>query len=187
MHKTVAVCSLIFLLLANGFCHADEDVQRFRRRTLEARQAFKPYDYGHIRVDGVISADTLRLQSGEKVKLIGVDTPHSKFTPGFTLYLRITGEKTDKLVRIFDQASKFVKELTLGKYVRLEFDKNKSAKNEGLLAYAYLSDGKMLNAEIIKEGYSRVLEVPPNLKHMGELYDAEREAKEAKRGLWSED
>ena len=53
-----------------------------------------------------------------------------------------------------------------------------------LLAYAYLSNGKMLNEEIVKAGYANVMTIPPNVKYQETFLRAYREARENKRGLW---
>jgi micrococcal nuclease len=55
---------------------------------------------------------------------------------------------------------------------------------ERLLGYVYLSDGRMLNREIVKEGYASLMTIPPNVKYQQRLLKAYREAREAPRGLW---
>lgn len=71
----------------------------------------------------------------------------------------------------------------------LEFDVQKMEPPKGdkparLLAYVYLSDGRMLNEEIVKARYGQVYTVPPNVKYVERIRKAEREARESKRGLW---
>ncbi len=46
-----------------------------------------------------------------------------------------------------------------------------------LLGYVYLSNGKMLNEEIVKAGYA-------NVKYQDRFLKAYQEARERKRGLW---
>jgi micrococcal nuclease len=48
----------------------------------------------------------------------------------------------------------------------------------------YLSDGKMLNEEIVKAGYANLMTIPPNVKYQEKFLKAYREARENKRGLW---
>jgi micrococcal nuclease len=52
------------------------------------------------------------------------------------------------------------------------------------LGYVYLSDGEMLNEEIVKAGYANLMTVPPNAKYQERFLKAYREARENKRGLW---
>ena len=41
----------------------------------------KKYDYDDIRVTRVIDGDTIQLESGERVRLIGIDTPEARYNP----------------------------------------------------------------------------------------------------------
>jgi micrococcal nuclease len=68
----------------------------------------------------------------------------------------------------------------------MEFDVQKRAKGGRLLGYVYLSDGKMLNEEIVKAGYAYPMTVPPNVKYQERFLKAYREARENRRGLWKE-
>jgi len=52
------------------------------------------------------------------------------------------------------------------------------------LAYVYLSDGEMLNEEIVKAGYAKLMPHPPNVKYQQRISKAYREAKDRGKGLW---
>jgi micrococcal nuclease len=52
-----------------------------------------------------------------------------------------------------------------------------------LLAYVYLGD-MMVNAELVRQGYAQVATFPPNVKYQELFLKLQREAREAKRGLW---
>ena len=70
--------------------------------------------------------------------------------------------------------------------MRLEFDVEKRDKYGRLLAYVFISNGQLfLNAEIIKQGYAEVMIIPPNLKYADYFQGLYQEARENKRGLWS--
>jgi len=130
----------------------------------------KEYDYSKIKVSRVVDGDTLKLENGERVRLIGVDTPETV--------------RPNKPVEYFGkEASAFTKRLCEGKTVRLEFDQTKRDKYDRLLAYIYLEDGTFVNAEIIKQGYGFAYTKFP-FKYMKEFRKYEREARENKRGLW---
>ncbi len=47
--------------------------------------------------------------------------------------------------------------------------------------YVYLSNGKMLNEEIIKAGYANVMTIPPNVKYQDRFLRAYKQARERKR------
>ena len=53
------------------------------------------------------------------------------------------------------------------------------------LAYVFLEDGTLLNAEIIKQGYGHAYTQFP-FSRMEEFRRLEREAREEQRGLWQQ-
>jgi micrococcal nuclease len=129
-------------------------------------------------VERVVDSDTLLLASGERVSLIGVDTPETKHP--------------NKPVQYFgDEASAFTRSMVEGKRVRLELDDANAARRhkdntpqKRTLAYVFLEDDTLLNAEIIKQGYGFALTRYP-FSRMGEFRRLEREAQEQGRGLWA--
>ena len=122
------------------------------------------------KVKRVIDGDTLLLINGERVRLIGVDTPETKHP--------------QKPVEYFGrEAYLFTKEMVDGKEARFEFDRQKRDRYGRLLAYVYLLDGTFLNAEIIKQGYGFAYTRFP-FKYLEEFRRYEREARENRKGLW---
>lgn len=118
----------------------------------------------------VIDGDTIVLNNGEKVRLIGVDTPESVHPL--------------KPVEYFSkEASEFTKRLVEGKEIKLGYDWQKRDKYDRLLAYVYLNDGTFLNAEIIKQGYGFAYTRFP-FKYLDQFRQYEKEARENKKGLW---
>ena len=76
------------------------------------------------------------------------------------------------------------------KQMRLEFDQANTARKhkhryERTLAYMFLKDGTLLNAEIIKQGYGHAYTQFP-FSRMEEFRRLEREAREEQRGLWQQ-
>jgi micrococcal nuclease len=74
--------------------------------------------------------------------------------------------------------------------VRLEYDQANAAnghkdntQQQRTLAYVFLEDGTLLNAEIIKQGYGHTLTRYP-FSRMEEFRRLEGEAREQRRGLW---
>jgi micrococcal nuclease len=84
------------------------------------------------------------LGTGERGRLIGVNTPE-------TVHPKKAVEAFGK------EASAFTKHMVEGKLVRLEFYPDASRRSDGTdrysrnLAYAFLQDGRHLNAEIIRQ------------------------------------
>ena len=118
----------------------------------------------------VVDGDTIVLNNGEIVRLIGVDTPEIK-------HPRKPVEYYGK------EASAFTKRMLEGKEVRLEYDWQQRDKYGRLLAYVYLTDGTFLNAEIVKQGYGYAYTKFP-FKYLEQFKQYEKEARENKRGLW---
>lgn len=100
----------------------------------------------------------------QKVELIGIKMPTE-------------GDKCFKMSRLM-----FYR-LTLSKRLRLEYDTLQSGVNS-LLVYAYLHDGTMVNAEMIRRGYAWAVPTPPNDKYDVLFSKLEAEAREQKRGIW---
>jgi micrococcal nuclease len=121
-------------------------------------------------VTRVVDGDTIVVAGVGTVRLIGVDT----------------AETVDprKPVQFFGkEASDFTRRMAQGQVVRLEFDYQRTDKYQRTLSYAFLSDGTFLNAEIVKQGYGQAYVKYP-FKYLDQFRIYEREAREARRGLW---
>ena len=117
------------------------------------------------KVKRVIDGDTIELENGEKVRLIGIDTPEA-------------GQHYGK------EASNFTRKMVEGKQVRIIFDVQKKDRYNRLLAYVFLEDSTFLNAELLKQGYAKIATYPPNVKYVEEFRQLDQEARENVRGLW---
>ncbi len=166
------------------------------------------YDYSNIKVTRVIDGQTVQLENGERVRLIGISIPESKPDAKAQRDSERTGQDLATITKMGKEATEFVKGLIKpGQEVRLEFDVQEKDKYGRLLAYVYVFvcgpycdydmpmeyqqseyENKIyidLNATIIKSGYAQPMTVPPNVKYADvfqKLYD---EARESKRGLWA--
>jgi micrococcal nuclease len=129
---------------------------------------------GTARVERVVDGDTIvvRLDGrSERVRYIGVDTPES-VKPGVR-------------VQCFAKsAAKENRRLVLGQAVRLEYDAEARDRYGRLLAYVWRGD-LLVNAELVRLGYGKPLEIAPNLAHAAELRQLAAAAKRGRRGLWS--
>ncbi len=68
--------------------------------------------------------------------------------------------------------------------MELEFNMERRDRYGLLLAYVYLTDGRMLNEEIVKEGYANILTIPPNVKYQESFLRAYREARHNEMVFW---
>ncbi|MCM8779904.1 MAG: thermonuclease family protein [Candidatus Omnitrophica bacterium] len=144
----------------------------------------KGYDYSNILVKRVVDGDTLLLENGERVRLIGIDTPEMHESNKLYRDAQRTKQDAETIMELGRQAYLFTKGLVEGKRVRLEFDVEKYDKYKRLLAYVYLEDGTFVNAEIVKQGYASLLTIPPNVKYADVFKELYRQARENRRGLW---
>jgi micrococcal nuclease len=120
----------------------------------------------------VVDGDTLLLDGDERVRLIGVDTPESV-------------DPRRPVEHFGKEASAFTRRMAEGKRVRLAFDQNRQDRFGRTLAYVFLEDGTLLNAEIIRQGYGHAYTRFP-FRYAEEFRAHEREAREQRRGLWAE-
>lgn len=132
-----------------------------------------------------IDGDTVhvRLQdgAGEKVRLIGIDTP----------------EVGDRAEPYGEEAATYTAEaIPVGTTVWLETDAELRDKYGRVLAYVWLAEPQsgddaevreqMLNARIVLDGFANAYTYPPNVKYTDVLKDLQSEARSAGRGLWAE-
>lgn len=128
---------------------------------------------GTWKVSRVIDGDTIKLESGETVRYIGIDTP----------------ETVDprRMVGCFGkEASAKNAELVLGKDVRLVKDISETDKYGRFLRYVYVDD-LFVNEYLVREGFARASSYPPDVEYSDHFREVEREAREAKYGLWADE
>ncbi len=136
----------------------------------------------------VVDGDTLRISykgREESLRLIGIDTSESRVNPRAKRESQRTGEDLKTIIHMGKEATKYVEGLVKqGDQIRIEFDVQARDKYRRLLGYVYLSNGKMLNEEIVKAGYANLLTIPPNVKYQEKFLTVYKEARENQRGLW---
>ena len=119
-------------------------------------------------VISVIDGDTIKIKYNnlnEKVRLIGIDTPESTDNNKAYRDASRTQKDLNSIIAQGIKAKAFTSSLVhSGDKVDLEFDIEKRDHYHRLLAYVFLSNGKMLNEEVIKHGYASPMTIPPNIK-----------------------
>jgi micrococcal nuclease len=118
-----------------------------------------------VGIKEVIDGDTIELESGERIRYIGIDTPE-KDQPFFGEATRANQELLKK-----------------GKYT-LEYDNDRQDDWGRTLAYVWI-DTLMVNAELVREGLASVYLISPNFKHKDELIAFQNQARAKKAGIWS--
>ena len=140
---------------------------------------------GLHRVAYVYDGDTIKLDNGERVRFIGIDAPEAHENEKLLRDVRRRHSNGQTQLAMGREAARFARSLLDGQQVRLEFDVEQRDKYGRLLAYLYLPNGTFVNEKIIREGYAYPLTIPPNVRHAREFKRWFDEAREAKRGLWS--
>jgi micrococcal nuclease len=122
------------------------------------------------KVERVIDGDTIKLESGQVVRLIGIDAPESV--------------APEKPVQCFGpEASEESKRLLEGKEIRMEKDVSEKDQYGRLLRYVWVGD-IFVNDYLVRNGFARADNFPPDEKFKAEFSQAQAEAKNNKRGLW---
>jgi micrococcal nuclease len=131
-------------------------------------------DRTEAQVVDVVDGDTIKVSiSGRlyRVRYIGIDAPETRHP--------------EKPVEWMGPEASAANERLVGdKTVYLEKDVSETDQYGRLLRYVYLADGTFVNAALVRQGYAVASSYPPDLKHQDVLRQAEREAREAGRGLW---
>lgn len=128
-----------------------------------------------VLVARVVDGDTIKLDDGQTVRLIGIDTPE-------------TVDPRRPVGCFGKEASKKAKELLEGKIVILQKDVSDTDKYGRLLRLVFLPlDNQQLlfvNDYLVREGYAKVYTFPPDVKYNEQFLQGERNAQEFKKGLW---
>lgn len=146
----------------------------------------KTYDYANILVRRVVDGDTVQLENGQRLRLIGIDTPEMHESDKLIGDSRRTKQDIHTIKRLGRKAYEFTKNLVESKRVSLEFDVEKYDRYKRLLAYVYLKDGTFVNAKIVEEGYASLMTIPPNVKYADLFLRLYQQARADKKGLWKE-
>lgn len=146
------------------------------RKPSEPREPAQPpateFPAQEVFVKRVVDGDTLLLPNGDRVRLLGVDTPETK--------------KEGVPVQPWGpEASAFTTTLVEGKTVRLEFDRERYDQYQRILAYVYIGE-VFVNEEVIRQGFSKTQMQYPYRTDMKKRFQAaEREAQSNRRGIWT--
>lgn len=134
---------------------------------------------GFYRVAKVIDGDTIELDTKQKVRYIGIDTPETKDPHrGVQCFGKEAYEKN--------------KELVEGKVVQLMKDVSETDKYGRLLRYVYvmppeasMSATLFINQYLVQEGYAHAATFPPDVAYSENFRELENQARTLKKGLWS--
>jgi micrococcal nuclease len=142
-----------------------------------------------VRVTYVSDGDTIHIYvdgHDRRLRLIGIDTPESSVNDRSTKQAHHSERRMEDILSLGERAKSYVETLVhKGDMVELEYDIEREDKYHRLLGYVYLPNGKMLNEQIIKNGYAKPMTFPPNVRYVNKFLKAYDEARKSKLGLWA--
>jgi len=119
----------------------------------------------------VVDGDTYETAGGQRVRLIGVNTPELK-----------GGER-----ELGEAAREFVRARLEGKTVYQFRDVSDTDRYGRLLRYVFIAGNLvMFNETLLREGYASVMTVPPDVMFAEQYLGLERQARESGQGLWGD-
>ncbi len=166
------VCTLLFSLNPNISQSANTNTAcslTTKQRSAETVTVARVYD-----------GDSLQLNDGRKIRVIGINTPEfGKRDHGH----RITRRPEPYAL----QASQFLRRLIKSnKVVQLRYGKQRKDRYGRVLAHVILNGNRNLSALMLQKGLARALHIPPN-NWQFECYDKlDKQAQRDKIGLWSD-
>ena len=131
----------------------------------------------------VIDGDTLELDGGDRVRLIGVDTPEKFESAKMDRDAQRSGQDKKTIRELGELASRFTQSLCEGKRCWLEYDTQAKDKYGRTLAYVHLEGGTVVNEEIIRQGFGNAYTRFP-FRDLEKYRELEAKARKEKRGLW---
>jgi endonuclease YncB( thermonuclease family) len=119
----------------------------------------------------IVDPTTRTLGKPQSLRYVGMDTPETV--------------DPKKPVECFGhEASARNQQLVAGDYVILQKDVSDRDKYGRLLRFVFLLDGTFVDLELVREGYARVLTIPPDVEYASDFAAAAASAQSAKLGFW---
>ncbi|QPC48315.1 nuclease [Mangrovibacillus cuniculi] len=146
----------------------------------ERQQLLDDLQLEAVTIDRVIDGDTVVTESGEKIRLIGVNSP----------------ESSNRIEEYGEKAKKYTTAMILGKEVFLQRDVSDRDRYDRQLRFIWLEIPKsvrneqeirehMFNADLLLNGYAEPSTFPPDVSYSKLFRKFAEEAREKEVGLWS--
>ena len=158
-----AMLGLFVVLVSFGLARAD--IPETLRAQLEIGQT--------IRVINVVDGDTVILENGRQVRLVGIQAPK--------LPLGRTGFEKWPLA---DEAKDALERLVLNRPVTLAFGGQRVDRYDRLLAHLFTEDGTWVQARMLTDGFARVYSFPDNRALAADMLAREDSSRNSRTGIW---
>ncbi|MGZ5050774.1 MAG: thermonuclease family protein [Methylobacter sp.] len=124
-----------------------------------------------FRVKTVYDGDTVVLEDGRRIRLLGINTPE----------IRHRDRPADAGG---DEAKRWLTDKLANAKVRLETGAETTDDYGRTLAHLFTENKEHLNLQLVANGLAAVSIFPPNLLYVSELVRAQDQAERAKLGIW---
>ncbi|MGZ5623024.1 MAG: thermonuclease family protein [Methylobacter sp.] len=170
---------LVLLLCLSGWVRADiyewQDANGSKhfsdRPVADAKKIDIKPGYDFYRVKTVYDGDTVVLEDGRKIRLLGINTPEV--------------QHRDKPADAGgEEAKRWLIDKLKNSKVRLEIGAEKTDKYGRTLAHLFTEKKEHINLQLVAEGLAAVSIYPSEQYYVDELVKAQEQAEQAKLGIW---
>ena len=153
---------LIFLFIISALCLGAKPVEEDKtKKTIFFEGKF---DYTGVIVEKVYDIDNIKLEDGKLISVADVQMPEG---------LRVSTRN-------------FLRENLENKKVKVKFISDGIAKFIKTPSYIILGNDKVINVELVRQGYT-VPVLNPNAEFQEKFLEAQNQAQDAKLGIWAEE
>lgn len=124
----------------------------------------------------VVDGDTLTLEDGRRIRLVGIQAPKLPL-----------GRAHVKRQPLADRAKSVLEDIALGKQVRLSYGGQRVDRHGRLLAHLHTPSGEWIQGRLLELGLARVYSFRDNRTWVGRMLALEDKARRARRGIWGLD
>jgi len=129
---------------------------------------------GTHRVTQVVDGDTVTLETGRDVRMVGTQAPKLPLgRPNFEAW------------PLADAAKSYLEGLANGRTVTLFFGGRETDRYDRWLGHMVRDDGLWLQGAMLEAGFARVYTFPDNRGAVTAMLAAELRARQSKRGIWA--
>jgi len=168
MYRIVALVSVVLVVVCVAFRASAASADGAPARALPVGERGV--------VAAIVDGDTLVLESGTEVRLVGIQAPKIPLgRAGFVAW------------PLGDEARAALGDLVLGRAVALHYGGRQMDRHGRALAHVVREDGVWVQAMLLGAGFARVYSFPDNRALVANMLDHEAAARRAGRGIWADD
>lgn len=123
-----------------------------------------------IHIQSVYDGDTLKTKQGEKIRLIGINTPEM---PHQNKGQPLAKEATQALKKWLNQP------------LLLQLDKQKKDRYKRTLGHLFDINGQSISAQLLEKGLGFLIAIPPNLNYQDCYFSASQGAAQSNMGVYA--